>query len=454
VYGLTHLDEWKWEVWAAESRAKQEQVIPVIKAVVETMVVEESTLAGSTTEAAPTHSAEAILTSSSSSRASQVHLTTNAPSEGSAARTSVSDSKTATEVVTRTTSFGLPSTASFAHASPSTDSSGHSPPDSARNTNSSSILMTASASSSTKSITTTTTVLSSALAPLVVVSPPSVPPTAPTGAGGESIYRVIMHRLSALEGNATLHARFVDAHARLAGQLAALAQDVREERRLGVAQLVLVLAVLVFLGLTRGGAPPPAAAPRAHARNRSLGADLFARLRTRSMTIPNPPARKTSPLAHSPDADGTPSPTLVGPSSPPARPGFPRRMSDSQRPRVANASRRPLTPAAFVVPRGHAGTPPRSARHWARTAHLHELRVRSKSSGPRGERGRENASPTRTPVLGLGMMGKEEGKRRVPLGPLRIEVPSMKSVDGEGETWVDTDVEGEDDDEGVSRSEL
>jgi hypothetical protein len=42
----------------------------------------------------------------------------------------------------------------------------------------------------------------------------------------------------------------------------------------------------------------------------------------------------------------------------------------------------------------------------------------------------------------------------VPLGPLRIEVPSMKSVDGEGETWVDTDVEGEDDEEGVRRSEL
>jgi hypothetical protein len=217
---------------------------------------------------------------------------------------------------------------------------------------------------------------------------------------------------------------------------------------------VLVLAVLVFLGLTRGGAPPPAAAPRTHTRNRSLGADLFARLRTRSMTAPNPPARKTSPLAHSPDGDGTPSPTLVGPSSPPARPGFPRRMSDSQRPRVANSSRRPLTPAAFVVPRGHAGTPPRSARHWARTAHQHELRVRSKSSGPRGERGRENASPTRTPMLGLGMAGKDEGKRRVPLGPLRIEVPSMKGVDGEGETWVDTDVEGEDDDEGVNRSEL
>ncbi|EIW81499.1 hypothetical protein CONPUDRAFT_165623 [Coniophora puteana RWD-64-598 SS2] len=125
------------------------------------------------------------------------------------------------------------------------------------------------------------------------------PPPPVFGGGGESIYRTIMNRLTALEANHSLYARYVEEqttgvrevlrrmgeemgrleglgkmqaqmyqrsvhewerqrlrlemdHGELLERVNYLADEIVLEKRLGLAQLCLLLAVLVFMGLTRG----------------------------------------------------------------------------------------------------------------------------------------------------------------------------------------------------------
>ncbi|KAI0298110.1 UNC-like C-terminal-domain-containing protein [Multifurca ochricompacta] len=158
------------------------------------------------------------------------------------------------------------------------------------------------------------------------LSPPPPPvinlplsPSPPYMHAGESIYRTIMNRLSALEANTTLYARYVEEqtsamremlrrlsedvgrlegigraqaqfyqrsisdfekHRRemdidqraLISQVNYLAEEVVLEKRLGIAQLCLLLAVLVFLSVTRGS-PGEFHVPRAAATNNNINND-------------------------------------------------------------------------------------------------------------------------------------------------------------------------------------
>lgn len=329
-----------------------------------------------------------------------------------------------------------------------------------------------------------------------------------------------MNRLIALESNVTLHASFVDSNAqgtrealrrlsedigrldaasrvasatlkrtvedlrrdqarmralneRLEVQLRALSQDVRHEKTLGLAQLVLVLTVLMFVALTRGGAPPTLSATsleaRAHTRTRSFGAELFHRLRTKSLTSPNntpmtpPPVSRmpsTNKLVLPPPSSRAPSfrlsataPEPLGPAAEivpetpavvnnhPLVPPITRRMSDGEAVRVRTMSSSspphspPMnrTPFPRKVDFGHnisnpparqstltyLGTPPRATKRWGRTAHLHELKrrraARSSSTLRGGEEGsddgRENQSPSRSsPAHRQSRLGSGAGK--------------------------------------------
>lgn len=73
------------------------------------------------------------------------------------------------------------------------------------------------------------------------------------------------------------------------------------ERRLGIAQLCLMLAVLVFMALTRGSradAPIPRnntpTATRGWRRNLNLSSDWVSRLRTRSVNSQDKYARRAA----------------------------------------------------------------------------------------------------------------------------------------------------------------
>ncbi|CAK5264055.1 unnamed protein product [Mycena citricolor] len=178
--------------------------------------------------------------------------------------------------------------------------------------------------------------------------PTSVSTTAPSG--GESIYRTIMNRLTALEANHTLYARYVEEHTsavremlrrvgedlgRAEGvgkaQAQLLARSLRDwerqqmsthieylellrkvqylsdeivlEKRLGVAQLLLLLAVLIFMSLTRGSRGEPVIAPsssirswgRRHLSLGRLGSgewDWVGKLKSRSHSPPELPTSK------------------------------------------------------------------------------------------------------------------------------------------------------------------
>lgn len=51
VYGLTHLEEWKWDIWHAESRARLEKALPAVEVI---------SASPSTTDAAASESTEAV----------------------------------------------------------------------------------------------------------------------------------------------------------------------------------------------------------------------------------------------------------------------------------------------------------------------------------------------------------------------------------------------------------
>ncbi|KAJ7505863.1 hypothetical protein B0H11DRAFT_1976462 [Mycena galericulata] len=369
-------------------------------------------------------------------------------------------------------------------------------------------------------------------------STPVLPPSSLVPAGGESIYRTIMNRLTALEAaarNHTQHVLYVEEYARYveehtgavrevlrrvgedlgraegAGKAQAqtyartllewerqrkrgdaeyralvqrveyLADEIVLEKRLGIAQLLLLLAVLVFMTLTRGSRGEAAvvmpsasmmsrAALRAWGRRnlslRSLGGsgdwDWVGRLKSQSRSRSqspkpakerergkgkekdDPPIKLEFPTVdekpkHSPGIGvGLPPSSASKPK--PARltlhtHGRPRSRTrsigngntvllyDSPRVRTPTRARtphrRPATPTHpyatpnYALAHAHGQTPsslpmqhsvsqgqgaPRSARRWARTAHLHELRGGASVQRVRGVGARDAGAEARSVV--------------------------------------------------------
>ncbi|KAI0076728.1 hypothetical protein K474DRAFT_1200703 [Panus rudis PR-1116 ss-1] len=360
VYGLTHLEHWKWELWESEARARkaaEEALLTPAAIVVESpdtahSTAVESRIADATIDTSPVvnaaRSANGSISSTSKSASpstalpstanlpqagvTSIHATSPIPKPKHTPQTSISNSvvpspkpdspahlvgeapfepvtitsTSASGSVTSTVEKPPPGSTSdtmnSANASSSSSSvsstdvhvsntSLSSVPSSSlidtSNTLSSSLSSSAQSAPTTRSITMTT--------PIPVHTPLalSVIPT------GESIYRTIMNRLAALEANTTLYARYVEEqissirevlrrvgedvgrlegigkaqaqmyqrsvqdferqrrrmereHSELLLQVTNLTDEVILEKRLGIAQLCLLLAVLVFMALTRG----------------------------------------------------------------------------------------------------------------------------------------------------------------------------------------------------------
>lgn len=193
MYGLTHLEEWKWEVWEAESRAKREElgeVSPPLAVVAEAPLPVQTPVSDNKPEerihaATDDHATSASLSNDSSSTikhnepvsSNSVSQTTLAPFAWEQyATTTANDANYDTHDDSPATVVST----SFASPSP------------VETINTTAISFTSSASSS-----------------LSVVSATHSPPP-PPAFGGESIYRTIMNRLTSLEANDTLYVRYVE----------------------------------------------------------------------------------------------------------------------------------------------------------------------------------------------------------------------------------------------------
>ncbi|TRM62136.1 UNC-like C-terminal-domain-containing protein [Schizophyllum amplum] len=292
VYGLTHLEQWKWEAWEEESRARlaESSALPVSANADPTLVAEEPQAAASVTAAASSSSA-----SERSGRGPKTPQTGAQPTTGA---TSPSASATTTADVSHNSTSVLPTGESITTPAAGNDSNAHST-DTVTSlislpTEGTSITAEYSDNSMVTSITTSIT--ASQNVPTNLNSVSLAPPLAATG---ESIYRTIMNRLTALEANQTLYVRYFEEQStgvrdvlrRLTedvGRLQALGKtqsqnyhrttaewdrqrlrlqadyddliskvnylsdEVILEKRLSIAQLCLLLAVLVFLAVTRG----------------------------------------------------------------------------------------------------------------------------------------------------------------------------------------------------------
>jgi Sad1 / UNC-like C-terminal len=262
VYGLTHLEQWKWDIWEAESRAKQDE-LEEVKAIsspvgvagtaefAQTPAADASgnseTAVAQSSGVDPEHDTPANATKeevvdfknalenvgisstpnmttdervdhqvpSSSLNGKRLATTTSAPSEvseSSATVPSIDSSTAARHNDSPTHETSRPATTDYSSdtvlpASPTFDTLSVSQlfntswdqhlPSSYDNTTITVIHSRVSSGSSSSATTLTTSI-------------PLPQPPAPSATGGESIYRTIMNRLTALEANHTLYARYVE----------------------------------------------------------------------------------------------------------------------------------------------------------------------------------------------------------------------------------------------------
>ncbi|KAF9568746.1 hypothetical protein CPC08DRAFT_601232, partial [Agrocybe pediades] len=546
VYGLTHLEEWKWDTWEAESRMKQadlqkkrQPIVPI-----------ESTTISSTISANTTPSVNAVTekhastddasissdngtlasgkrklvehapdtkasipsntpiqhatpppvtpkedakakpypsnTTESPKQTTEVHEPQPEPSQSQDASiipntpADISSTQIPASATSASLTFNTAS-ASAQHASPTGVNASHTP-------------STVHQGSPTIVITST-----SATAAVIIPPPPPVPPLHPTSIsskGGESIYRTILNRLAEVELNQTLYMRYIEQQniairevikrlgedlGRLEGinraqsstyqrtmyewesdryqlemeyndlvsRVDSLSEEILLEKRLGIAQLCLLLAVLIFLGLTRGSRAEAVIVTRSNGFNQSvrewgkrhfkLSGDWANRLkgktelsrressRSRSRSVspdrtPSRPRRKSTltkpvpprlplrPYREKENRGKEPLEPIQLNTAPASRETFNRtRTTSNPRSRVPSlrstptANRRsqhglhlhhpkPTTPttAGFrpqMLQRssshhgvqsgswGPLGAMPKSAKKWARTAHLHEVKT-------------------------------------------------------------------------------
>ncbi|KAJ7465023.1 hypothetical protein FB451DRAFT_1369963 [Mycena latifolia] len=495
VYGLTHLEEYKWDMWETESRARarrDEQLTTPLE-------VKEPEPAPAPTPdpiSMPASYAE-FMNAAATEREQQKEEFAEKPGEQTETQTqSAPNVDTAPE--SSDTRGKLepepllpPSATSEPPEAPESTASRSLPPTPAdpqtKNDSSPSDAKVQQQASATPDgpapngsdpsvLASDTTAVSGAVSTGGLNSALATTSLVPAPAGGESIYRTIMNRLTALEANHTLYARYVEEHTgavremlrrvgedlgraegvgkaqaqthartliewdrqrrrvdaeyqELMRRIEYLSAEVVLEKRLGIAQLLLLLAVLVFMTLTRGSRGEPVMVPsvmsrsalrawgRRHLSLKSLSGsgdwDWVGRLKSRSRShSPKPAAPKPKDAPDSPIKLEFPSvdekaPAPAPPSSKPkpprlnlhgsaARPRsrtrsigsntfvFDSPRARSRTPIMHTPYRRPATPThahaqhtPAPVPMQHSVSQgahaPRSARRWARTAHLHEL---------------------------------------------------------------------------------
>ncbi|KAJ7119837.1 UNC-like C-terminal-domain-containing protein [Mycena epipterygia] len=523
VYGLTHLEEYKWDIWETESRARarREEQAPASSTPLEVnepapAPVPDPVLIGasyaeyieaasteregeqgeSPTEAAtkvePIEQPRTQTSSQSTPDVSTVPLDTRGqadpeplPVPATSESSEALDSTTVTSLPTTTPDQIPPQTggeSSSVQQHASTISDNAVPPNESEPSS-------VPASDSTAATTATGVVVTAS-----TVSTLSITSLVPAPAGGESIYRTIMNRLTALEANHTLYARYVEEHTgavremlrrvgedlgraegvgkaqaqtyartlleweqqrkrgdaeyrELMRRVEYLSDEIVLEKRLGIAQLLLLLAVLVFMSLTRGSRGEAVMVPsvnrsalrawgRRHLSLKNLSGsgdwDWVGRLKSRSRSrshspkpavpkptdaldpsmklefpsvdekLPMPPSTASKPKPPRLNLHGAVRPrsrtrsignnTIVF-DSPRARSRTPTLMRTPHRrpatPTHAHTQNTPAHPSTRATPLpmqqsvSQGAHVPRSARRWARTAHLHELRGGATGSAQR-----------------------------------------------------------------------
>ncbi|KAF8817056.1 hypothetical protein BYT27DRAFT_7075657 [Phlegmacium glaucopus] len=352
VYGLTHLEQWKWDIWEAESRVKQADLQKDRKITLPNGAILEDPIPTQTVRINKTSSLNASIDNQSDNTPIlsvmdpiAKHITVDKfPSDNSLLSSSPLLSTAISELQTEFTAtlssietaistingpndpithildspstdvhvpspssnVNIPSSVvnqSQASNMPISSSGPHSPHPSVyehaipNNINASTAVP--SHSSSPPTISGTPAIVVGAGSPSVAVIPAVSSPVPPTTRGAESIYSTIMNRLTAIESNHTLYTRYIDQqnsvirevikrlgedvgrlegisraqtlmHQRtvddwemqryqlemeyhdLVSRVENLSEEIVLEKRLGIAQLCLLLAVVVFMGLTRG----------------------------------------------------------------------------------------------------------------------------------------------------------------------------------------------------------
>lgn len=486
VYGLTHLEQWKWDEWESQSRAQRtlEEAIASVDMHPDPRPLAHIPIAESTepadqgvqpTVAEVTIAPSGVPSSDISSDSETVNIAItpawNSSSDsleddtdGVVSRPSDMESDTITntdeeDVHNDTPAATIPSPSPPAASVPPSSESEH---DDASDS-SLRLSQPTQAPRTTPVISLSSTHTASSV-PLSVV--PQVSPHPPQMAtGGESIYRTIMNRLTALEGNTTLYARYVEEqttgvrevlrrlgedvgrlegigkaqqqmyqrsvtefdrrrrrleieHIELMAKVNHLADEVVLEKRLGIAQLCLLLAVLVFMVFTRGsrgehvhrvsgsGRPMMARDWGRRTLSLSISGDLLNRFRGRSLTPPSPtkqPPRQAEKSTATNSVEFPPQEDQKRDASsrnknPPLHPGSSsRRLSSHQHTpssmrvsssRHFNMIRPPQHGASHSSPLSRPviqrsasgggftalGHSSRSVKRWARSAHLHEVR--------------------------------------------------------------------------------
>ncbi|KAJ3747670.1 UNC-like C-terminal-domain-containing protein [Lentinula detonsa] len=481
VYGLTHLEEWKWEIWEAESRAKREELSDPSP---------RESAEPSSLQLPPPDISEANAVPSANTIAVSVNPSHNNPPTSE-------DNEGVSSFVAQTDSSFQRTLAPFAWEQFSTSNANEAlqsheshitmndPPSVTSSTSTTQLLSfslnTSSVRPSNTNATSTIQTQMSSSIPFPTISPTHQVHN-PPASGGESIYRNIMNRLTALEANHTLYVRYVEEQTNsvremirrlgedvgrldgigkaqaqrfqrsliewenqrkklendyneLVARVEYLSDEITLEKRLGIAQLCLLLAVIVFIGLTRGSRGESLVEHGPLRFNRSMRDWSRRHLSFSGHWVSKFTAnssRSTSPprTAKSPKIDGAPPQVNLDDERAPfpslsARPRGPksasfaktsdrkvqnvyiRARSRSRTPSLRTAL--PLTHNARIIPRpttpttsvtttsrpqlyrtnslttGDIGLPasasfsavgpvPKSAKRWARTAHLHEVK--------------------------------------------------------------------------------
>ncbi|KAG2126550.1 UNC-like C-terminal-domain-containing protein [Suillus clintonianus] len=576
VYGLTHLEQWKWDIWEEESHALARAQVQAFSSIAEPLPISSG---GSELNKFMDELEARNIPSTYPLDAA--HPTIKAPSTS---HTSLSNSR-ASNAVNRTSSSlssscqtkasGRPQAAVSSSAIILTDSAimqqpTSSPPSKLKSVSSSETSTTSSLDTSVSSVSSNES--SSAHSPDLIS--PEVPhtssietslsqsspspshhvpsantmstalPTPPlVGSSGESIYRTIMTRLTLLEANHSLYARYVEEqtagvrevlrrlgedagrlesvsriqaqmyqrtvhewerqrlrlefeHGELLSRVNYLAEEVTLEKRLGIAQLCLLLAVLVFMGLTRGAPsiehPQLSSAKEWGRRNLSFASSnnehTWNNLKLRSRSPPAVPVDKRSATVK--DHSSGLNSRVDFPSHRTQRssdhdtiarrpPHFTTLADKRSTPRGSTTTKRSGTPLAnfalrtptrripasisteiSTLPRAHMVRTnshsstgliiPKSVKRLARTAHLHEVkgslsRRESQNSKPAERENDDDGDVFRVPPVKTHHYSRHLSSPRQPLFPLGLSRQPKDVMAGDtndADAWVDTDLEG------------
>lgn len=548
VYGLTHLEQWKWVMWEAESRARLEEQ--------RLLIAEVAPASSNSIQRPPTDMNTFVdILESGSVNASEIMSGGNfsSPQEGGVMGLSNSSSTmqaphggiSPTSSATPPAAHGSPESTplgEYSQATPHVMSSSlaevissiasmmsHETPfaTSLNQPTSEHISTRVSESQSSHTLSTHASVTSAASNSRSYTSVHSPAPS------GESIFGTIMNKLTALEANHTLYARYVEEqitgvrevlrklgeevgrlesieqmqsqmylrtvqewerqrlrleleHSELLSRVNHLADEVVLEKRLGIAQLCLLLAVLVFMGFTRGApyveqsqadfnrsAREWGTRPLSLGSNKELGGWNPLRLRSLSPTVqcngaekmPSSEARMAFPSSTS---QRQPSFIDLTPRHLPRESvssstsslhkhfhGHHSTRTPTRRRQVLSVDPRSI-PQVLPIAKSNSSTAsphptPRSTKRLARTAHLHEVKLfrHRRGSGAgitrRLERRGNEENEHDDDVFRVGTPPSSQpntshlGRR----GPFRPLFPTARSEDDkETDGWIDTDMDG------------